>query len=147
MKGVSFQSGMKERSSSSRTIRIALAIIIAHAAVVAMHAAAHQILGVEASPIQLVFIVTVIMLAPLVAGLLLWKKVRTIGALLLACSMAGSLIFGVYNHFVLISPDHVSHVGALPQKFWALIFQITAALLAFVEALGIWAGIRSLKEG
>lgn len=86
------------------------------------------------------------MLAPLVAGLLLMKRMRAIGALLLACSMAGSLLFGVYNHFVLISPDHVSHVGALPQKFWAFIFQMTAALLALVEALGIWAGIRMLKS-
>lgn len=85
------------------------------------------------------------MLAPLAAGLLLWKRMKTAGALLLAASMAGSLIFGVYNHFVALSPDHVSHVGLLPQKFWALIFQITAVLLVLIEATGIWAGMRTLK--
>jgi Na+/proline symporter len=137
---------MIESSSTSRTIKLALAIIAAHAAVVSLHAAAHQILGVEASRVQLLFIVAVIMLAPLIAALLLWKRLTATGATLLAVSMAGALLFGVYNHFVAISPDHVSHVGAMPQKFWALIFQITAALLALVEALGIWAGIRMLKN-
>jgi Na+/proline symporter len=137
---------MKESSSTSRALRFALAIIIAHAAVGSLHAAAHQILGVEASPLQLLFIIAIIMLAPLVAALLLWKRVAATGALLLVASMAGSLIFGVFNHFVAISPDHVSHVAMMPQKFWALIFQITAALLALLEALGIWAGIRLLKK-
>jgi Na+/proline symporter len=137
---------VKERLPAPAAIRFALAMIITHAAVGFLHSAAHLILGVQASQAQLFFIVIIIMLAPPVAGLLLWKGMRTTGALLLACSMAGSLIFGVYNHFMALSPDHVSNVGALPQKFWAFIFQITAALLAFVEAVGIWAGIRLLKK-
>lgn len=126
-------------------IRLALAAVIAHAVVLSLHAAAHQILGVEASQAQLFFIVIVIMVAPLAAGLLLWRRM-TAGAALMVCSMAGSLIFGVYNHFVAISPDHVSHVARLPQKSWAIIFQITAALLALVEAFGVWAGLRTLKK-
>lgn len=141
-----FSPKMKESSSTSRTIKFAMVTIVAHAAVGSLHAAAHQTLGVELSPLQLLFILAVIMLAPLIAALLLWKRMTATGATLLAGSMAGSLIFGVYNHFVAISPDHVSHVGAMPQKFWALIFQITAALLTLVEALGIWAGIRLLKN-
>ena len=126
---------MKERPVQSARSGLALATIIAHVAVAALHGAAHQILGVELSANQLLFIVTVIMLTPLVAGLLLWKKMRTTGALLLACSMAGSLIFGIYNHFVAISPDHVSHVGALPQDSGHSFFRLPRTL-AFVEALG-----------
>ncbi|MDT4896091.1 MAG: hypothetical protein QOH25_1168 [Acidobacteriota bacterium] len=130
----------------SKVIRLALAVIIAHTVVLSLHSAAHQVLGVEASQAQLFFIVIVIMIAPLVAGLLLWKRMLTAGAVLMVCSMAGALIFGVYNHFVAISPDHVSHIARLPQKNWAIIFQTTAALLALVEAFGIWAGIRTLKK-
>jgi hypothetical protein len=137
---------MSAHTLKSDPVRLAMATIIAHVAVVALHSAAHQILGVQASPVQLLFIVIVIMLAPLVAWLLLWKSRRTTGALLLAGSMAGSLIFGVYNHFIAISPDHVAEVTHLPQQNWALIFQITAALLALIEAFGIWAGIRILSR-
>ena len=127
-------------------LRLAIATIIAHAVVGALHAAAHQILGVEVSSTQLIFIVTVITLAPLVAAVLLWKRVKTFGAMLMICSIAGSLVFGVYNHFMASSPDHVSHVARLPQKTWTIIFQITAALLALIEAFGIWAGRRTLKK-
>jgi hypothetical protein len=66
--------------------------------------------------------------------------------MLLAGSMAGSMLFGIYYHFLEISPDHVSRVGALPQKFWALIFKISAVLLALVEAAGVWAGMRVLRK-
>ena len=127
-------------------IRLAQAAIITHTVVGFLHSAAHQMLGVQASPAQLVFIITVIMVAPLVAGILLWKRLKTEGAGLLIVSMAGSLIFGVFNHFVSLSPDHVSQVAALPQKNWALVFQLTAALLALVEMFGIWAGILVLRK-
>jgi Na+/proline symporter len=137
---------MKSESPASGVVRLALFFVVAHFAVVSLHSAAHQVLGVQASQLQLVFIVAVIIVAPLVAGLLLWKERHAAGALLLVSSMVGSLIFGVYNHFVAISPDHVSHVGGLPQKNWAFIFQATAFLLALVEAFGIWAAIRALKK-
>lgn len=127
-------------------IRLVLATIIAHAVVGAFHSAAHQILGVQVSLGQLIYIILVIMLAPLVAGLLLWKRLRTEGAALLICSLAGSLIFGVFNHFVMNTPDHVSHVANLPQKNWVFVFQITAVLLTLVEAFGIWAGMRTLNK-
>jgi hypothetical protein len=137
---------MRGETSAPDGLRLALSMIIVHAVVVSLHSAAHQALGVQASPLQLIYIVLVIMLAPLVAGLLLWKSLKTAGALLLVCSLAGSLIFGIFNHFIAISPDHVKSVAALPQKGWAFVFQITAALLALVEAFGIWAGIGLLKK-
>ena len=40
--------------------------------------------------------------------------------------MAGSLVFGLVNHFVFVSPDHVAHVD--PQ--WRPLFATTAVLLA-----------------
>ena len=130
----------------SRAARFALIVIIAHAVISSLHGSAHRRLGIELSPAQLVFIAIVIIVAPLLAGLLIWKGTRTAGALLLAFSMAGAFLFGVINHFVLISPDHVQHVPGLPGSPRVLLFQITAVLLALVEAIGVIAGLMALKR-
>jgi hypothetical protein len=137
---------VKGETAKPGALRLALLTIIVHAVVVSLHSAAHQVLGVEASPGQLIYIVLVIMVAPLAAGILLWKRLKTEGALLLIGSLYGSFVFGVFNHFVAMSPDHVKRVGELPQKSWVFVFQITAALLALVEAFGMWAGIRLLRK-
>jgi hypothetical protein len=137
---------MKEASLKTNPARLAIAIIIAHAAVAFLHAAAHQVLDIRVSTAQLIFILTVIMLSPLVAGLLLWKRLMMAGGMLLAAAMLGSLLFGVYNHFMALSPDHVSHVGGLPQKSWPFIFQATASLLALIEMAGSWVGFRTMKK-
>jgi hypothetical protein len=137
---------MSDKASSFTGLRLALAAIIAHAVVLSFHSAAHQILGVEASPAQLIYIVVVIMAAPIVACILLWKRLMIIGAWLLVCSLAGAFVFGIFHHFVAISPDHISRVAELPQHNWVILFQVTAALLAGVEAFGIWAGRRILSK-
>jgi hypothetical protein len=56
--------------------------------------------------------------------------------------MAGSHVFGLVNHFVLGSPDHVAHVA--PQ--WRPLFATTAALLAVTEALGSGLAIRLVQK-
>ena len=137
---------MKERGYRSSVARLALAAVVAHAAVLVAHSTAHEILGVKASPAQLVFIVAVIIVAPLVAGLLLWKRKGKAGAWLLICSMVGSLVFGIYYHFVADTTDHVSHVARMTPAGWAVVFQATALLLALIEAFGAWAGWSVLKK-
>ena len=54
-----------------------------------------------------------------------------------AATMAGSLVFGIVNHFVIVSPDHVSHVAAE----WRTLFGTTAALLVATELAGVVAGV------
>lgn len=137
---------MKEDASTDDGLRLALLAVFIHLVFGAVHAVAHQILGVELSWLQLIYIVLVITLAPLVAALLFWKRLKNEGAALLFISLAGSLMFGVFNHFLAISPDHVSRVGELPRKSWVFLFQITAVLLALSEAFGIWAAWRVLKK-
>ncbi|HJU57046.1 MAG TPA: hypothetical protein VJ715_20845 [Pyrinomonadaceae bacterium] len=137
---------MAGKADRSSAVRFALYAVVAHAAVVALHSTAHEILGVKATPAQLVFIVAIIMAAPLVAGLLLWRGKERAGALLLICSMLGALAFGVYYHFVADTADHVSHVARMSPAGWAVVFQATALLLALVEALGAWAGWSVLKK-
>lgn len=116
-------------------------MIVVHLLLVILHAAAHQILAVDPSALQLSFILVVIMGAPVVGGLLLWKFDKA-GAILLTFSMAGSLLFGVYNHFIGHSIDHVAEVARLQPEVWSKIFQVSAVCLAISEAggtlIGVW---------
>lgn len=131
----------------SKLIRFALTIIVVHLAVSTLHGTAHKILGVHLSVLQSLFVIIVIAIAPLLAGVLLWKRKSAAGAVVLLLSMVGALVFGVYNHFVEISSDHVSQVSALSHGVWVPIFQVTAFLLAPVEALGALAAMLLLKSG
>jgi hypothetical protein len=128
-----------------KAVRYAMGAVMVHLLVSALHGASHGRLNVPLSSAQNLFIIIVIFLSPLIAALLLWKKQHLSGALLLLGSMAGSLAFGVYNHFVASSPDHVSHVAAAASGMWVTVFQVTAALLAVVEASGCLAGVWILR--
>jgi len=113
----------------------ALWLVGFHFLTVVLHSVAHEVLSVTATPAQLAFIVPVIIFAPVVAGFML-PKIEKAGAALLLASMLGSLVFGVYYHFVAHTIDHVAHVARLRPEFWSATFQVTAGLLAFSEALG-----------
>jgi hypothetical protein len=55
--------------------------------------------------------------------------------------MAASLLFGLINHFVISSPDHVDHVAAQ----WRPLFTSTAVALAVTEAAGAILGFTQRK--
>ena len=125
---------MNERKT--RTLKLtALGLVGFHFLVVVLHSVAHEILAVKATRAQLAFIVPVIIVAPLAAGVVL-PKFERIGALLLLVSMSGSFAFGLYYHFVADTIDHVAHVARLRPAFWAATFQVTALLLAASEVAG-----------
>jgi hypothetical protein len=108
-----------------------------------LHGMAHQHLGISLTAVQEAFVLSVIVMAPLVALALFFTRLQQWAAGLLLLSMLGSLLFGVANHFVLISPDHILH---LPAGEWARSFQITAILLSVTECIGCllgWLGLRS----
>lgn len=127
----------------SKSRMFSTAIVLVHFVIATVHGAAHSRLMIELTANQQLFVVTVIVAAPLVALALAWTRWARAGAALLILSMLGSLIFGVVNHYVIASPDHVSH---LPAGLSALVFKITAALLVVTELLGCvigWAGLRA----
>lgn len=128
-----------------KATRYAIRVVIIHALVSLLHGAAHRRLNVPLSVAQNLYVVVVIFFAPLVAALLLSRKQQLSGALLLLGSMAGSLVFGVYNHYIVRSPDHVAHVGLAADATWATIFQVTAAALVGVEVFGCQVGTRLLR--
>jgi predicted outer membrane lipoprotein len=108
------------------------ALVLVHLAVTLIHAWAHSGANVTMSPIATVFIVGVILVAPLVGLGVLWFRSIGAGAWLLGVSLAGAFAFGVVNHFIVESADHVSHIAGQ----WRVVFGVTAALLALTEAAG-----------
>jgi hypothetical protein len=119
-------------------------IIALHVMVTVMHGTAHTSLKILMSSWQNTYIYVVIVLLPLVAGFLIWKRARG-GYLILLLSMLGALVFGGYYHFVLAGADNVSTVAHHASHSWAQVFQVSAVLLALVEFAGVVAGVAGLK--
>ena len=116
-------------------------VVIAHLAISLLHGAAHAQAHVPMSPAANAFVFVVILAGPLIGLAWTWRSKR-IGAWLIGVTMAASLVFGVVNHFVLASPDHVSHV----EPRWQPLFAATAVLVAITEALGSGLAIRLVLE-
>ena len=118
-------------------------VVVMHALINGLHGLAHVEIPVHLSLVQSLFVSIVIFLIPIIAAVLLWTQFYHIGCWLLLSSIAGSLLFGIYNHFIVMSPDHVSQVSF---EGWGLLFQVTAYLVLIVDGLGCWIGIWALKR-
>ena len=116
-------------------------VVIAHLAISVLHGAAHAQAHVPMSRAANVFVFVIILAGPMI-GLAWTLRSRRIGAWLIGVTMAASLVFGFVNHFVLASPDHVSHVDPP----WQPLFAATAVLLAVTEALGSALAIRLVRQ-
>lgn len=114
-------------------IRYGTIIVVIHAIVVALHGLAHEKIPVPLSLLQSLFVGFIIVLAPLSALILLWTPFQQVGSWLLLSSMAGANLFGVYYHFIVLSPDHISQI---PFAGFGILFHITAILLFLIEGLG-----------
>lgn len=118
-------------------------MVVFHFIVVGIHGLAHQIIPIPMSIVQYLFIILIITIAPIVATIMLWRKSFDTGTALLFGSMLVALVFGSYNHFLVISPDHVSQI---PPTSWGKVFQITAVLLMISETLGVGVGLWGLMQ-
>lgn len=117
-------------------------IVVMHAIANGLHGLAHIEIPVALSVLQSSFVGIVIFLTPIIAAVLLWTQFYRLGSWLLLFTMAGSLLFAIYNHLIVISPDHLSQVSFAG---WGLLFQITAILILIVDGLGCWIGGWALK--
>ena len=136
---------MREYQRFRRTSRdwlrtTSLIVVALHAIVTAAHGAAHSTLNIVMNGWQNAYILIVIVLLPLVAAYLIWKRARG-GYLVLFLSMLGALVFGGYYHFVLAGADNVSTVAHHASHTWAQVFQVSAVLVALVELAGVIAGV------
>ena len=126
-----------EDLSLKRIHVLGIAIVILHALFNIPHGMAHSNLHIEMNLWQNVYILVVIILLPLVAAVLMWRRKRT-GFLLLLLSLARSFLFGVFYHFIAAGPDNVASLTSHP---WTNTFQWSAYLLALTEAVGFFIGL------
>ena len=108
--------------------------VLAHLVVVLIHGRAHTDLGVGLGNWQQLYVMVIILLAPLIALALSWTRLAKAGVWLLLISMLASLVFGAVYHYIIISNDHVSH---LPPGEARGVFRITALLLLITETAGV----------
>lgn len=117
-------------------------VVVIHLAVSIAHGRAHAGAQVPLPLAGALFVYIVILAGP-IAGLAVTRWRPRAGALIVAASMTGALVFGLASHFLIDGQDHVAHVAA----GWRTLFGVTAALLVVSEAagaaIGIWWG-RSL---
>jgi hypothetical protein len=130
---------MNRNGSSWR--RWLIAAVLAHLIVSVAHGAAHDRAHVPLSLAANLFVYIVILAGPLIGLALTWPAVR-LGSWIVAITMAAALVFGLVNHFVLASPDHVAHV----ELQWRPLFESTAVLLAVTEGLAAGVAIRMALE-
>jgi hypothetical protein len=115
-----------------------VAIVLVHFLVLLWHGAAHRRLAIPLTAWQTAFVGLVIFLLPLIGASLLWTNHSRAAAQLIALSMFGALVFGVVNHFMLISPDHITVVPTHPCRYS---FIFSAALLVVTETVGTVLGV------
>ena len=125
----------------TRAAKYAIAIVIAHLLVSIVHGLAHRQLRVSLPPSSSVFVIVVVLILPLVAMALVWTTQKRLGLILLSLAMFGSLLFGLYHHFLAAGSDHVHSQPASP---WGITFVMTAYLLLITEAIGAYVGIHFL---
>ena len=123
--------------------RACLWIVATHSLVAMLHSQAHQQIDVALSSAQNAFALSVVVIAPIVAAVFLWRGRERIGATLLTASLIGSLIFGVVNHFMLDSPDQLAHITS---SNWGNVFVVSAYALAVTELAGIFAGSALMRS-
>jgi hypothetical protein len=125
----------------NRSAKYATAIVAAHLLVNIVHGLAHRELHVGLVPLASIFVIVVVLVFPLIAMGLLWTAKARLGLILLSLAMFGSLLFGLYHHFLAVSRDHIH---SQPSSGWGTMFVLTAYLLLITEAIGTYVGVHFL---
>src|SRR4051812_9294942 len=101
--------------------RTLAAVVLIHLGISLVHGGAHAGAQVPLPLAGALFVYLVILAGPL-TGLAASAWRPRAGALIVAVSMAGALVFGLVNHFIISGADHVAHVA--PE--WRTLFGVTA---------------------
>ena len=120
-------------------------LVIVHLVASLWHGDAHTRLAIELSPEKNLFVYIVILIAPLMAAGLLWTRYAVTGLWVFVLSMVGALLFGIYHHYVLISPDNIGHLPAGTPRFHSQ-FIASAAVIALLELASALYGAFCLRS-
>jgi hypothetical protein len=129
--------------NAKRPLTLLGALVLGHFVVALIHGAAHSGAGVALAPLPTAFVLIVIMAGPVAGLAVAYTLAPRAGAWVVASTMAAALVFGVVNHFILASPDHVLQVAAP----WQFMFGATAVVLAASEALAAGVGVWCASPG
>jgi hypothetical protein len=141
-----YLSMQRRADNKSALVGLAMGIVLIHFAINMAHGIAHTHLAIGLNAFQKLFVALVILVGPFYAAYLIWRGSMRVGGALLAISMGGALVFGVYYHFILPGPDHVTHIGMPISLDMRDIFDVSAVLLALFECLGMLAGVRIFSK-
>ena len=89
--------------------RVGLTLLAAaHLEVARRHGLAHAALGVALNDIQRGFVDVIVVAGPIVCAAGIWTRRRRIFLWFFAGSMLASAVFGIFYHYLWISPDNVT---------------------------------------
>lgn len=107
-------------------------LVVVHLVAAFWHGNAHTHLAINLSPGKNIFVYVVILIAPVVAGGLLWTRYFAIGLWVFALAMLGAFLFGAYHHYVMVSVDNIGHLPAGSAESHSQ-FIASAGMIALLE--------------
>ena len=110
-------------------------MVVAHLLVNIVQGLAHRELCVGLAPLDSIFVIVVVFIFPLIAMPLLLDGGETTRAYSIVVIAVRPLVFGVYQDFLAIGPDHVHWQ---PANAWGTKIALIAYLLLITEAIGTY---------
>ena len=120
---------------AQRLARVSMTTLIGlHLLPTYLHGNDHADLGVPLPPGLGWFVYVVIVALPLLGAALLWTRWVLTALWMATLSVLAAAVFGIYHHYVLVSPDNVAH---LPEGAAVLqrAFRTSAAWVAVSESV------------
>lgn len=107
-------------------------LVAVHLAATLWHGSLHSQLSINLSPAQTLFVFVVILGAPILGAALVWTRYVSSGLWVFFLSMLGGLLFGVYHHYVMVSPDNINFLPGTDAESHHQ-FTISAGAIALLE--------------
>jgi len=82
-------------------------LVAVHLVASVWHGSLHSELRINLSTAQNLFVLIVIVIAPMVGAVLVWTRLERLGFRIVCLSMVGALLFGVFYHFIFHSADNI----------------------------------------
>jgi hypothetical protein len=121
-------------------------LVLVHLVAAVWHGEAHTDLEIDLPPVKDAFVYIVIVSAPILAAVLAWTRRLRLALWVFVLSMLGALLFGVYHHYILISPDNVAHLPPGSPGSHSH-FIDSAAAIAILELSSVAYGVLCLVRG
>lgn len=129
-----------------KTRAAASLLILANLWIASAHGEAHDVLEIFLPTGKQNFVWLSVVIAPLLAGALLWTRWFRPALWLLGIAMIAAAAFGILHHYIFISPDNIEHLphGSdhdhgvfIGTAAWLAVLQTTLAAVCLYVA-GYW---------